>query len=204
MKEIAPGFWIPDGIVSDRMIKIGNDGIPEHNRVLANRCMNYVSSGGVLLDGGAYIGTFCIHLIEYFAHIIAYEPISDNMDCLKKNVPGIDYRSACLSHKSGHERMARHERNKTFGWHKSQHGEIEITAVAIDDLELERLDLLKLDLEGNDYDALRGAEYTIIRCHPAVLIEEKLDEGMRASKFLTSLGMQEIWRMKHDIFFNWR
>jgi methyltransferase FkbM-like protein len=46
-----------------------------------------------------------------------------------------------------------------------------VRALTIDSLKLERLDLLKLDIEGMEEEALAGAEQTIEVCHPAMLIE---------------------------------
>lgn len=50
--------------------------------------------------------------------------------------------------------------------------------MAIDDLGLTRLDFIKIDIEGMEMDALRGARATIAACKPQMLIEKiKTDEA---------------------------
>ncbi len=66
---------------------------------------------------------------------------------------------------------------------------MQVTAMtAIDDLLLDRLDFIKIDIEGMEMDALLGAESSIARFKPQMLIEKiKSDEGeIRA--FLTRHG----------------
>ena len=47
----------------------------------------------------------------------------------------------------------------------------EIKLTTIDSLELERLDFIKLDIEGYELFALKGAEETIKRCKPLIAFE---------------------------------
>jgi hypothetical protein len=68
----------------------------------------------------------------------------------------------------------------------------------IDSLGLDRLDFLKMDVEGGHVAALRGAQETISRCHPLIWIELRKKQGEFASgastlksmgyKLKTSLG----------------
>ena len=46
-----------------------------------------------------------------------------------------------------------------------------VRVMSIDDMGLERLDLLKLDIEGMEEDALVGAKRTIERCRPVIVCE---------------------------------
>ena len=51
-----------------------------------------------------------------------------------------------------------------------------VQKIAIDTLELPRVDLIKLDIEGMEMDALAGAAQTVERCQPIVLVEtDKVD-----------------------------
>jgi antitoxin component HigA of HigAB toxin-antitoxin module len=73
----------------------------------------------------------------------------------------------------------------------------------LDQYELPALDLLKLDVEGHEYEALQGAVHSIKKFKPVVIIEEKLDVEKRASAFLEKLGMRCVWHKKHDYLFTW-
>lgn len=48
---------------------------------------------------------------------------------------------------------------------------VEVPLLAIDDLRLSRVDLIKIDVERMELDALRGAVQTIERCRPTLIIE---------------------------------
>ena len=50
--------------------------------------------------------------------------------------------------------------------------------MTLDSLDLARVDLIKIDVEGMEMEALQGAARTIERSHPAMLIEKiKADAG---------------------------
>ncbi len=48
---------------------------------------------------------------------------------------------------------------------------VEISAVAIDDFRFQRLDFIKIDVQGMELDVLKGAKETIERCHPIIFAE---------------------------------
>ena len=47
-----------------------------------------------------------------------------------------------------------------------------VRKIAIDDLALERIDFIKIDIEGMEVEALRGADESIKRFHPILLVEK--------------------------------
>lgn len=49
---------------------------------------------------------------------------------------------------------------------------VPVACVRIDDMALPRLDLLKLDIEGMEPEALRGARQTLERCRPLIFAEQ--------------------------------
>jgi hypothetical protein len=46
-----------------------------------------------------------------------------------------------------------------------------IGLLALDDLELDRVDFIKIDVEGMELEVLQGAERTIDACRPIMMIE---------------------------------
>ena len=50
-------------------------------------------------------------------------------------------------------------------------GEEEVEIIAIDDLDLPRLDFLKIDVEGMEIDVLKGARQMISKCLPWIWVE---------------------------------
>lgn len=63
-----------------------------------------------------------------------------------------------------------------------------VSMVTVDSLGLERLDLLKLDLEGMESDAIRGAERTIERCKPILFVETIKSDKAAISQTLRDAG----------------
>lgn len=61
-----------------------------------------------------------------------------------------------------------------------------VKTITIDGLGLERLDLLKLDVEGMEAEALAGARETIERCHPILFVET-----VKSDKAAISSGLRD-------------
>lgn len=60
--------------------------------------------------------------------------------------------------------------------------------VPIDDLNLGRVDFIKIDIEGMEMEALQGAHRTIARCLPQLLIERIKSDSAEISEYLENLG----------------
>ena len=154
------------------------------------------------IDGGAYVGTWSVQLLPLFRRVIAFEPIAENAECLALNCPGAEIHRAALGAEAGSVSMARQNERKAYSYQRADHG-VEVPVMAVDDLRLEDLDLVKLDLEGMEHDALRGARETLLRCRPVVMVEEKFDPDRLATRFLVDLGMVRRARFKRDWLFSW-
>ncbi len=67
-----------------------------------------------------------------------------------------------------------------------------IRKLAIDDFKLPRLDLIKLDVEGMELEALEGAKETIRRTHPIMLIERIKADATELVQWLSAQGYEMI------------
>ena len=68
--------------------------------------------------------------------------------------------------------------NEFIGQHIDYENMVNVRKLAIDEYELPRVDLLKIDVEGMEMEALQGAARTIERSRPVMLIEKiKADAG---------------------------
>lgn len=56
--------------------------------------------------------------------------------------------------------------------HKFIVGSEDTPAMTVDQLNLDRLDFMKIDIEGKELDAIRGAFETIKRCKPIIFVEK--------------------------------
>ncbi len=73
--------------------------------------------------------------------------------------------------------------------HISENGNISIKVDSIDNIIEEDVDLIKMDIEGAEYDAIVGAQKMIKRCHPvlAICIYHKPDDYFNLLKLINSL-----------------
>ena len=132
---------------------------------------NYVPVKGVVLQAGGNCGIFPKKYAEMFQTVYTFEPDPVLFQCLTRN---IDYRNvikiqACL----GNERKlvgTKNDHVSCGGTHIDERGGI-IPTIFIDDLNLPRCDLIHLDIEGYELNALKGGINTIQRCKPVVVVE---------------------------------
>lgn len=69
---------------------------------------------------------------------------------------------------------------------------VEVRKVAIDGFELPRVDLIKIDIEGMEMEALEGARATIERSFPILLIEKIKTDAVQLRQWLQQRGYQLI------------
>lgn len=70
----------------------------------------------------------------------------------------------------------------------------QVPMIALDRFGWDRLDLLKIDVEGMEFEALRGAEATIMRCRPILFVEFIKVDAARLGKVIESFG----YRLMHN------
>ncbi|UFZ06641.1 FkbM family methyltransferase [Bradyrhizobium ontarionense] len=69
---------------------------------------------------------------------------------------------------------------------------VEVRKLPLDDFNLPRCDLIKLDVEGMELEALEGAAATIERCTPIMLIEKIKTDADQLRQWLESRGYKTI------------
>lgn len=167
------------------------------------RALPHVKKWALALDGGAHVGSWTRRLAERFAHVVAYELAPDTFECLRRNTANlrnVQIVNAAIGHRRG--RVGVEEPGQTLGRSVAEGNEVPM--LRIDDEKLPALDFLKLDLEGYEYFGLKGAENSIRKFKPVILVEDKglgLKYGIPKNgvrNFLQSLGYVHILRMKPD------
>jgi FkbM family methyltransferase len=138
--------------------------------------------GMVVIDGGANIGCYTLPLAKHmtgWGEVIAFEPQKRLFGALAGNITlnncfNADFNHAALGAVSGVAGMELIDYTKPRnlgGVRITAVGAVQVPIVAIDDRNLTRLDLLKLDVEGMEIRAIAGAALTIERCMPLIYAE---------------------------------
>jgi len=155
---------------------------------------NMVPDGGIILDIGANIGAMAVHLARTHknSQIIAFEPIPDNVRCLKKVVGhyklnNITLIESALGEKAGTIEMVMPV-NKSARLQGLSHvlhqsitenneGNKFVTPITtLDDFFKNKnitdaVTAIKLDVENFEYFVLKGAENTIKKFKPLIYCE---------------------------------
>lgn len=170
------------------------------------------------VDGGAHIGTWSVEMAKRFESVMAFEPARDTYDCLRENVQGceniVPIRKA-LGAEAGTAFVVDDptRTGNTGARHlgEAAAGGASVEVVPLDDYDFADLDFLKLDVEGYELNALKGAGGTLTRCQPVVLIEAKRFRPERfgvdaeaASRFLQSMGYRQVAAARNDRVFKFK
>lgn len=134
----------------------------------------------ILIDGGSYDGDtvkdffFCKG--NNFKHIHCFEPDKDNFLKLSLYIESL---SANVSQKISIHQSGLNDKKETVYFentgklgskivkHKSDN---KIESITIDSLNLNNIDIIKLDIEGGEAEALNGSRTVINKCHPSLAI----------------------------------
>lgn len=196
MKKIGK-MWIDDNdVFFERVFQRTGDKFED---IIITTALKYVTNFNIAIDGGAHYGTDSRLLSNYFTTVHAYEPMDIIYDCCVKNIYGFDN---VKLHKIGLGIEEEHISLRT-DWDQPgrnsgcsnvirEFGEIEIQP--LDFYGFSGVGLIKLDIEGYEYFALKGAENTIKESKPVIVFENKghhkeygLDDNI-IDDFLLSLG----------------
>ena len=167
--------------------------------------LGFVKNFTTAIDGGANYGIMSYNLNSKFSKIYAFEVDIPVRECLKKNVEKfqLDNVVVCdcgLSDKE--ELVALNYLKNTFGTYINKEVSGTNICKTLDSFELTEVGFIKLDCEGYEPYILKGAEQTIKKYKPVILMEEKNyskryygEEGNLAVELLLGWGytMEVSW-----------
>ena len=124
--------------------------------------------------------------------------------CLEKNVTGLPveiYRHAVGNENTVVEMI--YDSENTGGSFITTVGSGCIEIKRIDDLNLPKFGLFKIDCERHELEVLKGATETILKYKPIIVCEQQADTNFCAGEYLRSLGAREITNVRKDYIFGW-
>lgn len=159
---------------------------PELGR-LAEMC----GTGGVMIDVGAWYGPWSLGLAKRADRLITFEPTARH-EVLRKILPAnaeVLHAAASdeagtgqlwtVGHGTGTEGMSSMRRREIHG------ASMSVPLIRIDDLDAKDVRFIKVDVEGHELNVLRGAEETVLRERPRLLVE--VEERIQPVEPLISL-----------------
>lgn len=127
----------------------------------------------VCVDVGASIGYFTILMGKLGKEVYAIEPIKEQCDRIVKNVTGnslsnVEVINKALSSKQGVIKI-----------NGMAHGRDSAEAITLDSLNIQQVDIMKMDIDGSEPEALKGATETIKRSPNLQLVIEYYPEYIK-------------------------
>lgn len=175
------GFWWPKN--DDWCWRVIHQELPD-----LDLAMSFAKGRDVAVQAGGNVGVWASHLAKHFKVVETVEPDETNYECLTRNVPAnVRHGRAAYGAEPGQIGLSHCEGNA--GAHYLG-GDGAIPIITIDSLNLDACDLLVLDVEGYEPLALRGAEQTIRRYRPVIMLEEK---GLSERYYGLPRDTAELW-----------
>jgi len=210
MKQSGKMWIIDDDPFFERVFRITGDKFEPNN---LEASLNFVTTWDIAIDCGAHYGSWSRQMADRFKKIIAFEPQLDVFECLKKNTKefkNIEIYQKAIGHKKDMVNVGVGKHYDNSGC-STVLGPGNIEMITIDSLNLDNVGYIKLDIEGYEWHALKGAINTIKKYKPIILFEDKghsIDYGIQegeCGKFLESLGAIQLKVVsRRDFIYGWK
>ena len=189
--------------------------------------LDFVKDPKVYVDIGANYGFMSTALATVFDQVHAFEVIPTTYECLVKNCEGYDNiktyacglgdkASTMLAKRrlktAGHSQIV-NDPNEIKLYKEGNHPKrhmvelFDIPVKTLDSFNFDRIDLLKIDVEGFEEFVIDGANETLKRCSPVIALEitrEKKTKVVRtrdAVKMVEDLNYTFVKQKKDDFIF---
>jgi FkbM family methyltransferase len=152
------------------------------------RLASYAPRGGTAVDIGAWYGPWTRGLRRLADWVVAVEPAADLARTVAAAYPDVRVVQAAASDHVGTAALYLPHGGPGVGTSSLEHGEggaVSVPRVTVDSLGLGDVRFMKVDVEGHELPALRGAEQTVRRDAPHLLVE--LEDRMQPIDPILSL-----------------
>jgi FkbM family methyltransferase len=200
MPRLVDGIWRPNEDlhgVNAALEQVGD----------LDKAIKCCRSRRIAVQAGGNCGIFPQYLSTKFKWVYTFEPEAENFHCLVNNATAhnIIKFQAALGTKD-HAPVGLVYDPKNAGGHHVNLGGV-IPVISVDSLNLPACDLLQIDIEGFELFALRGAEETIRKNSPVIMIEHKKHATRYGAvpddviQFITGLGYIKKQEVRRDLIF---
>lgn len=191
---VGPWYWV----VEDSGAWEGphNEFVP-----IKDSCLTHVKDRLVCVQAGGNLGMYPRLWSNYFANVFTFEPDPLNFYVLSRNCQkdNIFKYNAALGNESTMSILYRHYQTNV-GMHslredRKSDTEVKVKVLKLDDFNLGQCDLIQLDVEGYEFEALMGAYATISKFRP-VISTETYDDKVRS--ILDEFGYRQVHQVAAD------
>jgi FkbM family methyltransferase len=204
MNKMSNGWHVPD---DDKKITfvLSNDtdmATPSYEGKYREFILKHIPNKKTFVDVGTNVGIWSRPMMSYFNSVVSYEPSKQNLECLKANIPtGIDLREKAVANFTGFADFRQAGKNCGDGklCREGVESSYQVPVVKLDDEGLNNVDLIKIDVQGWEFEVLDGAQNLIKRDRPWVVFEVNQDIDTCCS-LMESLGYETLMLKSKRLF----
>lgn len=193
----------------------------EYTHVEVELLEQYLDDSTIVYDIGGNIGYHTLAFAQKAKHVYSFEPNLKNLKVLEKNVghlKNVSVIKAACSDVAGTSHISDYDITQHGNYGECLMGDTgqPCTTIRLDDLNLPKPNLLKIDVEGHELKVFLGAKETIRSTEPVIFYEAMHGSGFdQIYDFLnTELGYKLYWigvknynpknynKVSHNIFGN--
>lgn len=152
------------------------------------KVLEYVPGRKSCIQAGGHAGIFPLRLAKEFETVYTFEPDAENYKCLVENVKNqsnIVHRNVGLSDKEATVKFlidrtpdGKDNSGSYFvedaDYSKLKLDYFEANVIPLDSTGIEYVDFIQLDVEGHEYEVLKGGEKLIKSCYPRIQFEANI------------------------------
>lgn len=209
MKKIRD-YYIP---ANDRHFIEYLNQFEHYQEAQRNRALSHVKNWSFAIDIGANIGLWAKDLSSYFDKLVCFEPNPNCINYLKKNIKiqTATIYSCALGSKEENKNLFIHpinsgassfvdntkigvdeESRPVYGSFPEETLKVNVNIKKLDNFNFKKIDFIKIDVQGYEFEVLKGAEITLSINNPIICIEEDSPENSKTISYLESLNYNLI------------
>ena len=172
--------------------------------------LQHVPGRTLAIQAGGCLGVYPADLSRHFASVVTFEGHGPNYQRMRENISAlnVEMHHAALGSEPGTVGFAQRRRTKTYApAHEGIahiNGKGDVPVVRLDDFQFPVCDLIALDLEGYELEAMKGATTLLAACRPVLMVE--INENCRhygireddVRKWLAKQGYRFVFRKHSD------
>ena len=208
VERLSGGLWVPS---MDAQIEQWREKGHPH---MQDKCLNHFlewcniqkKQFNLIVDVGAWCGTWAMAMQKYAKNIHCYEPNKLHFDCLSKNLApygNVKLYNQAIGNEDGFVKLS-HETATQNTRVLFEEGDTKINK--LDSLDTNGIDMIKIDVEGLEMEVLKGASEKLQNVEYLMIELNNNSKRYGSSnglieKHLKSLGFKELIKIWPDIVY---